>query len=306
MTNELDVSVVICTRNRPRDLDRVLSSLAWQRTTYAEILVIDDSDPDRRHETADVCAQSDVPVTVLTKATPGLTASRNLALSRVTGALAMFLDDDVVLRPDYVAKIVAAFAEHGELVGATGSTDDDHEYGWPWLRHLLMVPGRPTGQVYPSGWAAQPPRRRTRNVQWLTGCNMTYRTSAVESYRFNDEFQGYALGEDVEFSHRLHLDGHRLMSVGDAHVWHVTSLPKSDRAWGYREMVIRPIVGGGRFNRFAFLISSLTFLLSNAVTNRERAAGNVLGIRDVLRRRPPRDIQAVRKGHSVEAGERAS
>jgi glycosyltransferase involved in cell wall biosynthesis len=306
MTSDLDVSVVICTRNRPQDLERVLQSLSWQHTRYAEVLVIDDSDPERRGETAAVCERSDIPVTVLTKDTPGLTASRNLALSRVSGALTMFLDDDVVLRPDYVAKIVGAFAAHTDLVGATGSTDDDHEYGLTWLRHVLMVPGRPTGQVYPSGWAAQPPRRRTRDVQWLTGCNMTYRTSAVGSDRFNDEFQGYALGEDVEFSHRLHLGGHRLMSVGDAHVWHVTSLPKMDRAWGYREMVIRPIVGGRRFNRFAFLISSFTFLLSNTMTNKERAAGNVLGIRDVLRRRPPRNIQAVRKVYSGEAGKRAS
>ena len=290
------VTAVVCTRNRPDDLERTLRSIAWQETPCSEVLVIDDSDPDGRERTRCIAASVDAPVEVLTKETPGLTASRNLAIERTAGDLTMFLDDDIVLRPDYVTEMVAAFRADPELVGAGGSVDDDHPYGWQWLRAALMVPGRATGQVYPSGWSTQLPRGgRSGPVQHLIGCNMVYRTEVLRRYRFDERFHGYGLGEDLEFSHRLHLDGHRLTCVGAARLWHVTAPANHDRAWGYREMVIRPMVAGRRFRRSAFLVAALTFLTTNLARNRERAAGNWLGIGDVLRGRPPRDLQTVRK-----------
>ena len=296
MSSELSVSAVICTRNRPVDLRRTLESLAWQSTRCAEIIVVDDSDRERRSETERICEAVDADVTVITKETPGLTASRNIAIERVTGDVTIFFDDDVVLRPDYIAEMVAAFTNDPGLVGAGGSIDDDHVYGARWLRALLMIPGRPTGRVYRSGWSSQLPRSSTRAVEHLIGCNMAYRTSVMKNYRFNSDFRGYALGEDLEFSHRLALDGHRISTVGTARIWHITGLPRLDRAWGYREVVIRPIVPGPRFSRVAFVVSATTFLLTNLVRNPERARGNLAGIGDVLRGRPPRDIQTLRKG----------
>jgi GT2 family glycosyltransferase len=286
---------VIYTRNRPIDLERVLTSIAWQETPCSEVLVIDDSDPDERDLTRRVSERFGDLVEVLTKDTPGLTESRNLAIERTTGDLTMFLDDDVVLRPDYVTEMVGAFRSDPDLAGAGGSVDDDHEYGWQWLRAALMVPGRKTGRVYPSGWSTQLPRARTAPVEHLIGCNMVYRTEVLRNYRFDERFRGYGLGEDLEFSHRLHLDGHRLASIGTAHLWHVTGPARADRAWGYRETVIRPMVAGRRFRRSAFVVSSTTFLLMNLIRNRQRAAGNWLGIGDVLRGRPPRELQTLRK-----------
>lgn len=293
--SELSVTAVVCTRNRPIDLERVLLSLRWQDLQCVQIIVVDDSDEEQRRLTTEICERVGGPIEVHTKETPGLTASRNLAMEHTTGDLTAYFDDDVVLRPDFMAEMVQAFRDDPQLAGAGGSVDDDHEYGWQWLRALAMIPGRKSGKVYRSGWSTQLPRARTTRVHHLIGCNMVYRTDVMRRYRFNDDFQGYALGEDLEFSHRLHLDGHRLMSVGTARLWHITSLPKFDRAWGYREIVIRPITAGRRFSRAAFAVSSSVFLVTNLVRHPSRASGNWLGIRDVLRRRPPRDLQTVRK-----------
>ncbi len=291
----LDVSVVICTRNRPVDLRRTLQSIAWQEVGCLEVIVVDDSDLERRAETVEVCRSVDLPIRIEVKDTPGLTASRNVAIEQVKGDITIFFDDDVILRPDYLGAMVEAFTNDPGLAGAGGSIDDDHDYGWKWLRGLLMVPGRTTGRVYRSGWSSQLPRRRSRRVEHLIGCNMAYRTSVLRKYRFNSDFLGYALGEDLELSFRLTLDGHRLSSVGGARIWHITGLPRLDRAWGYREMAIRPIVVKSRFNRVAFLVSAGMFLATNLVRNRERARGNIAGIRDVLVGRQPRDLQTLTK-----------
>ena len=285
----------MCTRNRPEDLRRVLASLAWQTVRCSQILVIDDSDPTMRGVSEAACVFSDPPAELHRKDEPGLTASRNLAIGLSNGEITVFFDDDVVLRPDYLERIADSFAHDPDLVGAGGSVDDDHLYGWTLVRRLLMVPGKPTGKVYRSGWSTPLPRGESGTVHHLIGCNMAYRTEVLRQYRFDDTFRGYALGEDLEFSHRLHLDGHRLVCVGSARLWHLTALPRADRAWGYREMVIRPQVAGRRFSRVAFLISSSSFLLVNLLKNRERAAGNLAGMRDVMLGRPPRDLQTLRK-----------
>jgi glycosyltransferase involved in cell wall biosynthesis len=288
-------TAVICTRNRVDDLRRVLTSLAWQTLGCTEVIVVDDSDTTQRATVDTVCATAGVPVDVLRKDQPGLTASRNLAIRHTTGEVTMFFDDDVVLHPHYVERMLDVFASSPDVVGAGGSIDDDHEYGWQRLRAMLMLPGRKAGKVYPSGWSTQSPRSRSGPVEHLIGCNMAYRTEVLRQYRFADDFMGYALGEDLELSHRLHLDGHRLVSVGDARCWHLTTPLRHDRAWGYREMIIRPIVAGRRFNRLAFVVTASTFVAVNAVRNRQRAIGNVEGIVDVLLRRPPRPVHTPAK-----------
>ncbi len=279
------MAVVICTRNRPDDLRRALTSIAWQTAKWEELLIVDDSDAHRRHDTSAACVMAGVDARLLTKDEPGLTASRNLAIDHIDSDIVLFLDDDVVLRPDYLEHMVGAFAADDDLAGAGGTIDDDHDYELPWLRGLLMLPGRTTGRVYPSGWSSQSPRGVDRPVEHLIGCNMAFRTSVLRANRFDVSFGGYGLGEDLELTHRLHLAGRRLRSVGAARLWHLTGLPNHDRAWGYRETVIRPIVAGRRFNRAAFALSALCFVAVNSRRNRARAAGNLAGIRDVLRGR---------------------
>jgi hypothetical protein len=84
----------------------------------------------------------------------------------------------------------------------------------------------------------------------------------------------------------MHRDGHRLRTVGAARLWHLSTPARHDRAWGYREVAIRPLVAGPRFSRAAFVVAALTFAVVAAVRNRERARGNLAAIRDVVRGRP--------------------
>jgi GT2 family glycosyltransferase len=56
-------------------------------------------------------------------------------------------------------------------------------------------------------------------VDWLSGCSMSYRTSALDGLRFDERRGGNGLGEDVDFSARLGSRG-RLLWVPDARVEH--------------------------------------------------------------------------------------
>ena len=40
-------------------------------------------------------------------------------------------------------------------------------------------------------------------VELLSGCNMSYRREVLEALRFDERLDGYALGEDLQFSYRV-------------------------------------------------------------------------------------------------------
>ncbi|HEY9675107.1 MAG TPA: glycosyltransferase family 2 protein [Waterburya sp.] len=99
------VSVCICTRNRPEDLRNALNSI--ERSTYPvyEVIVSDDS---TNNETQALVESSFPQVKYLPGPRRGLGANRNNALTAVTGSHVLFIDDDVVLGEAFLETIFKA------------------------------------------------------------------------------------------------------------------------------------------------------------------------------------------------------
>jgi GT2 family glycosyltransferase len=98
------IALCICTRNRPQELRRALISIRGSSLQPSEILVSDDSD--REHETAAVCV--DFPgVSYLQGPRRGLSSNRNNCLAHLPPEVdtVMFMDDDVVLPPRFLATL---------------------------------------------------------------------------------------------------------------------------------------------------------------------------------------------------------
>lgn len=102
------VSVVIPTRDRPAYLEAALASLAPQvAEAGGEIVVVDDGagharDVARRHD-ARYVARPDH---------PGLNAARNAGAAVAEGELVVFVDDDVLVAPGWLATLLGAAAAH--------------------------------------------------------------------------------------------------------------------------------------------------------------------------------------------------
>jgi glycosyltransferase involved in cell wall biosynthesis/GT2 family glycosyltransferase len=108
------VTVCICTRGRPDDLANALASIADSTHPVAQVVVSDDlHDPG----TEQVCRQATVPVDYVLGPRRGLGANRNRALVVTTGDIVLFVDDDCLLRADFVAtaleRMRGAEARHG-------------------------------------------------------------------------------------------------------------------------------------------------------------------------------------------------
>jgi glycosyltransferase involved in cell wall biosynthesis len=103
----VDVSVVICTHNRSRLLERTLRSVVRQQTPEDitwEAVIVDNASTD---ETADVVqrlAQECPHIRYVAEPEPGISNARNRGLQAFVGDLLCFVDDDVLLGPRYVVE----------------------------------------------------------------------------------------------------------------------------------------------------------------------------------------------------------
>jgi len=162
----------------------------------------------------------------------------------------VFLDDDVVLEPEYLAEIAAVYADDGErAIGGVGGAQvpDPTPYEPPMRRlftrmFLLGTYGR--GVVKRSGrpeylFAPTVPT----DVEFLSGCNMSYRREVLERLRFDERLNGYALGEDLQFSYRVSR-AWRLVLTPRARLEHRQASGGRPESAAYRAMAVR--------NRFVF------------------------------------------------------
>lgn len=117
------VSVVVCTYTEARldDLGRCLAALAAQTRPADEVVVVVDHDEALRRR-LDGCADMVVP----NAGARGLSAARNTGVDVANGSIVVFLDDDAVPSPAWLAELVAPFAD--PTVVAVGGRIDP---GWP-------------------------------------------------------------------------------------------------------------------------------------------------------------------------------
>jgi succinoglycan biosynthesis protein ExoA len=204
------LSVVICTKDRPQMLGTCLQSLQHQTRRPDEIVVVDASATPAR-DVVDRLAENMRGCRVaLRSSAPGLPRQRNLGARVTTGSVVVYLDDDVVLDPGYLAAVARVYEDDrsGQIGGVGGAQVPDPTPREGLLRRaacrlfLLDTYGR--GVVKRSGRAdhAFSPRSRME-VEFLSGCNMSYRREVLEAFRFDERLDGYALGEDLQFSYRV-------------------------------------------------------------------------------------------------------
>jgi GT2 family glycosyltransferase len=99
------ISVCICTMSRPDDLRKAIEALAQCQPTPSEVHVSDDSPAeDRRSE--ELCKAYPL-VQYGRGPRRGLSANRNAVIARTGGDWLHFIDDDVVVPPDFYARALA-------------------------------------------------------------------------------------------------------------------------------------------------------------------------------------------------------
>jgi len=111
----LDISVVITTRNRPAFLIEALTGLSLQTKKPKEVIVIDDCSEESYQEALSAIQRNNAKFVRLDKRS-GANRARNIGITKSSGAVIAFLDDDDVWLPDYLCEISRQYIEGADAV----------------------------------------------------------------------------------------------------------------------------------------------------------------------------------------------
>ena len=137
----MDISIIICTKDRADDLRRLLDSLCHQNRMPNEAIIIDASQNEKTKDMVEH-ERAQIPFPVIYKTTdPGLTRQRNIGVDLSQGEYICFFDDDVILDPDYISIIEATFKQPvmDQLGGVTGRITNIKENASAWEKFFRKI-----------------------------------------------------------------------------------------------------------------------------------------------------------------------
>ena len=226
--NPLDRSVlVVCTRNRPGEMNSLLRCLEQCSHLPASVLIADASSDLRTMRVVNNHAESLPAELSYVRCSPGLARQRNQALALLSPTkleYVFFLDDDVVVPRDYFVSLVEVFAQHPEADGLAPALAHAPIQRRTRFHRLFGLDGE-DGSVLASGRNVRCPKPESPlfEVQWMSGLAMAFPADVLDGRTFDGRLVGYSVGEDLDFTYRLHRDGHRLFISSRVMVSHSES-----------------------------------------------------------------------------------
>ena len=219
----MNVTVIVCTYNRCRSLERALSSVAAStppKSIEWEVLVVDNNSPDRTRDVVeDFCRRYPGRFRYLLERQQGKSYALNAGIPEARGEVLAFMDDDVTVESTWLQNLTAGLRS-GEWAGAGGRILPQWpcappswlpEKEWFGMAPLVMFDRGPE-----AGPLADPP----------FGTNMAFHRRVFEKYGTFRTDLGPGLNgkvrnnEDTEFGRRLLEAGERLKYEPTAVVHH--------------------------------------------------------------------------------------
>jgi GT2 family glycosyltransferase len=260
----MNVSIVICTVNRPAILHDTVLSIVRQTYKAAEILIVS---PGKEHVLEKTLEITGVR---LLFGPLGSSSQRNVGLGQLGDKcdLVAFFDDDIELSASYLENIVRLFSEKKDVLIASGRLLHDGGRGTVITREQA----RALCQEYERNSKSVTEVRYVPSDSAAYGCNMVVRYAAAKDVRFDERLTLYAWLEDRDYSHRLTKSRHRPVRFEGAVAVHLGS--RSGRMGGVRlgfSVIVNPLYLWAKNRTFPLLYIVVQYWIRCLV-------GNILGI----------------------------
>jgi GT2 family glycosyltransferase len=205
----LSVSLLIATKNRADELGLAVRSVLRQSVLPIEILILDQSATDRGREVVQsefasvpFDAEKRIALRYLRDpSVPGTAAARNRLLDLARGDVALFIDDDSCLEPDFIEQMRDCYLDRPDIVGISGMITNYKRPPWNarcWS--MIFDRGPFHDERQPLYWNADGLRGAGPiRVRKFTGASMSFRMEVIRHLRFNADLIGASREEDVDF-----------------------------------------------------------------------------------------------------------
>lgn len=215
------VSIVIPAHNAEKHLATCLAHLAQSTSPPDECIVVDDGSTDN---TAQIASEWGATV-ISTGCRCGPAFARNFGSRVASGDILLFLDSDVCVHPDTIARILSRFREDPSLDAVMGSYDNspaapDILSQYRNLMHCFVHQN--SRDVASTFWA---------------GCGGVRADVFREHGGFDESYSRPAI-EDIELGVRMVRSGHKLVFAHDVRVKHL-------KTWAFADLLMTDIFHRG-------------------------------------------------------------
>jgi GT2 family glycosyltransferase len=193
-------SLVICTKNRPSELLRLINELACLSPTFNEVIIIDSSDqgktlrfPAKNHSKSIFIKNVDL----------NLSQARNLGIRSINNEsqVVHFIDDDVSLSTDYLLNVNIFFENNSTASAVTGldqALASKKSVKIRLIRFYCSIT-KSRGRISRFGFNfGNYGSNKSYKIDWMPGCNMIIKKHVFQSVRFV-ETKNLTFCEDLVF-----------------------------------------------------------------------------------------------------------
>lgn len=209
----MDISLIVCTRNRGTILASHLESLEKLVCTAPfEIIIVNNGSVDNTsHLLKQFQKTSTHNIVICKESEPGLSKARNHGISIAKGDIIAFTDDDCYPQPDYIQQVynIFKYRPHLGFIGGKVLLYDNTD------KIMAIQPRDITVEIHPGSFI---------KAGYIHGANFAFRREALISIGGFDEQLGlgskFASAEDVDILTRLSFHGIAGAYVPDPVVYH--------------------------------------------------------------------------------------
>jgi len=219
-------SVIVCSYNGGKTLDRCLASLREINYPDYEVILVDDGSTD---DTKEIAARHPW-VQNIRQENKGLSFARNVGAHASKGDVIVYTDSDCMADPDWLYYLIGTLLS-GNFAGVGGPNISPPAENWV-QACVSAAPGGPSHVLLTDVVA-----------EHIPGCNMAFHRWAFDQVGgFDHEYR--KAGDDVDFCWRLQQSGGVIAFSPAAIVWHyrrftLKAFRKQQEGYGEAESMLR-------------------------------------------------------------------
>jgi GT2 family glycosyltransferase len=254
---------------RPDPLVKLLQSVQKQTLYPNEVIVIDGSQNEETRIALQQNLFNNLHYYKVSDQQRGLTKQRNIGIAKAgkQSEIICFLDDDIVLEPDYFEKLIGTYSDFPAALGVGGYIvnetvwekvspespvkSSEFQYdGWKRkdssryiIRNFFGLDSDCTPAFSPTfshgrSVSFLPPTGKTYDAEQLMGGVSSFKRAVFDEFSFSAYFQGYGLYEDADFTIRVAKKGKLYVNTA-AKVFHYHNESGRPNQYNYGKMVVR-------------------------------------------------------------------
>jgi len=251
---ELSISVIIPTYNRPDFLPNTIKSLLEQDYENYEIIIVDNACLDETRKVVESFKNNKVPIIYINEPNIGLHNARHTGAKIAKGEIILYIDDDIIADKNLLKEIAKFYLDQN--VGCVGG-------------RIL-----PKWEVEPPEWIYLFPKwylsilddeEGPKEVKWIYGCNFSIRKSLLFDLggfnpdAFGDKKKWWMRGDgEIGLLIKVHRAGKKVIYNPNAVAWHF--IPKERLTVEYfKERAFKSGVEAS-FSKYRYSYNSFSYL----------------------------------------------